>query len=801
MKKKTNKKQKSGIKGQIKDRIERISLFFERHHILAFSLVTIILMIGVFALDKGAQWFKASVLEAPITFDGTAMPFQKSPDWVQTGGKNDKAYSAYSATQLISAPKYDIAQLQSTKTDAATKNAQITYSTVYMGNYKLDHKENAGSHLAVDIRLPIGTPIFAVANGVVVKYGKGNTGFGNHVCLKHPNVPTANGKQTLYSCYAHLSELSVADKAIVTKGQQVGLSGESGVSTTPHLHFQIDTESAPWHPWWPFTSAEAAAAGLDFFSAINAGLGQEAALKNTIHPMTWVQSYLNFSGTTTTPPTTTPPPADNTHAAAPAITTVSLISDKSTIKVGEKVNLTIEVKDENGKAISTIGAADVQLTATDKALAIPALNFQNGKASLSLTLNNAGSITFIARAGRVNGSAKITVEGAAPVVVPDTIETPETTAKIPANYKIEGEGLIQTGNTTKLTVSAYDQNGALLKDFTLTENVKITVEGDGVVVPPTLKAGDFTNGKAEVIFSSAVAGENTVKIGNEKFAITVFDEAQTVSAFEIKTPDSFNLNQKNKITIYTLDENENKTLRSFHGTVELATLEGNGTFSPATLTGDDFRSGKAEAEFIPQSDERVKIRARSGTIVGESGRIGVSVGGAFSDVAKSNAHYTAIENLRSQGIISGFADGTFRPNQKLNRAEAVKMLVLGLKIPVQSGEVAFADVQNSEWYKDYLYTGVENAIVEGYTDNTFRPAKGVNRAEFFKILLLSVGVSLESEIARDPFTDVKKDDWYAAYAKYARDHDLLDFAGGKFEPTKEITRGEIAEALYRLLNE
>ena len=74
----------------------------------------------------------------------------------------------------------------------------------------------------------------------------------------------------------------------------------SGIATTPHLHLQIDTSDAPFHPYWHFTSSEARDAGLDFFSAVNAGLGKDKAMKYTIHPMIFINTYLGgVSGNTT----------------------------------------------------------------------------------------------------------------------------------------------------------------------------------------------------------------------------------------------------------------------------------------------------------------------------------------------------------------------------------------------------------------------------------------------------------------------------------------------------------------------
>lgn len=66
----------------------------------------------------------------------------------------------------------------------------------------------------------------------------------------------------------------------------------SGIATTPHLHLQIDTSDAPFHPYWHFTSAESNAAGVSFYDAINIGLNKDKAEKYTINPMTFINSYL-----------------------------------------------------------------------------------------------------------------------------------------------------------------------------------------------------------------------------------------------------------------------------------------------------------------------------------------------------------------------------------------------------------------------------------------------------------------------------------------------------------------------------
>ena len=164
------------------------------------------------------------------------MPIEKVPNSLTWSGDHYKDnYSSIPAKDLIAMPKYDPKILTTPEAQLKwgnaehnlIRNAKILYSVVYLGNYELDHQENAGSHLAVDIRVPKGTPIQAVANGKVVLVSEKTSGFGYYVVIEHPNVPDypENGKTTtLYSSYNHLSEIKVREGATVKKGEIIALS-------------------------------------------------------------------------------------------------------------------------------------------------------------------------------------------------------------------------------------------------------------------------------------------------------------------------------------------------------------------------------------------------------------------------------------------------------------------------------------------------------------------------------------------------------------------------------------------------
>lgn len=100
-----------------------------------------------------------------------------------------------------------------------------------------------GSHLAIDLYAPEGTPISAADNGVVVwsSYGAWNGGYGNVVMIDH-----RNGFATLYG---HLSQVNVGLCQRVYAGETIGLSGNTGNSFGSHLHFEVRLGGGYLNPW------------------------------------------------------------------------------------------------------------------------------------------------------------------------------------------------------------------------------------------------------------------------------------------------------------------------------------------------------------------------------------------------------------------------------------------------------------------------------------------------------------------------------------------------------------------------
>lgn len=84
-----------------------------------------------------------------------------------------------------------------------------------------------------------GDSVMAVADGVVTYAKKSNTGFGNHLFIKHNINHKKYGKIDVWSHYAHLNDIQVKVGESVKSGDQIGTVGNTGSSTAPHLHFEL----------------------------------------------------------------------------------------------------------------------------------------------------------------------------------------------------------------------------------------------------------------------------------------------------------------------------------------------------------------------------------------------------------------------------------------------------------------------------------------------------------------------------------------------------------------------------------
>lgn len=180
----------------------------------------------------------------------------------------------------------------------------------------------------------------------------------------------------------------------------------------------------------------------------------------------------------------------------------------------------------------------------------------------------------------------------------------------------------------------------------------------------------------------------------------------------------------------------------------------------------------------------------------------------LTDLNGTEEYYNDIAALIDKHIISGYPDGTFRPTQPVNRAEALKMIMLGAGLldpedptpDVDLTQSAFSDTDTTAWYGPYISLGVKKNIVRGYPDGTFHPEAPVNMAETMKMLVNTFELTSQSTPTEDPFPDVPKNEWYASYAQtLAESFVLYGDGNGDVLPAHDVTREEFAHWLYRTM--
>lgn len=213
--------------------------------------------------------------------------------------------------------------------------------------------------------------------------------------------------------------------------------------------------------------------------------------------------------------------------------------------------------------------------------------------------------------------------------------------------------------------------------------------------------------------------------------------------------------------------------------------------------------------------------------------------GPFVDIPDEHELALPLVFLKQQGVVHGHPDGTFQPDDTIQRVEILKMTYWALRqftkeeFPViaqansassathdiatngnatkdpffqTNAEIPnFTDIDPNEWYGEYLRWGYDRNIIEGYEDGTFHPADPVNLAEALKMLLAGYteleNLRLTHRFRADPYIDAPRGEWFTTYIQYAKDRGLLPLEEDYIHPDILMTRGRWAEILYKLFTQ
>lgn len=252
-------------------------------------------------------------------------------------------------------------------------------------------------------------------------------------------------------------------------------------------------------------------------------------------------------------------------------------------------------------------------------------------------------------------------------------------------------------------------------------------------------------------------------------------------------------NAQKKELVRELDDNPATTAEALREAVEKANnVKASDNSSGGGSSGKGSSSGNGVIKIEPsiiKPDAENKSEAKTE---------------AFSDLAHAEWAKESIEALVSKGVISGYGDGTFKPNANVTREEFVKMVVIAFDIPYEGKECAFLDVFENDWFRPYVGAAREYGIVNGIADDIFGIRKEITRQDAAVILKRTADyVSLNINTIRtyEGFLDNSNISDYAKEAVRALYcGGIINGRGnGLFVPTDTCTRAEAVKMIYGII--
>ena len=158
--------------------------------------------------------------------------------------------------------------------------------------------------------------------------------------------------------------------------------------------------------------------------------------------------------------------------------------------------------------------------------------------------------------------------------------------------------------------------------------------------------------------------------------------------------------------------------------------------------------------------------------------------------------------LHAKGIITGYDETNFKPNVKINRAEFTQLILKSFNyvIAEKIKEKPFTDVPLEKWYAPAVATAVEQKLIKGYSDGTFRPEQIMTRAEALKVALEASKTTIKTTKGNE-YSDLAQNAWYTRYINFATSEGIMTgYNNGTFRPSGQITRGEVTKIISTILD-
>lgn len=173
---------------------------------------------------------------------------------------------------------------------------------------------------------------------------------------------------------------------------------------------------------------------------------------------------------------------------------------------------------------------------------------------------------------------------------------------------------------------------------------------------------------------------------------------------------------------------------------------------------------------------------------------------SFTDIAGHWAE-AAIKEAVAAGIVKGYVDGTFKPNQTVTRAEFSVMLMGALKAEGEGAALTFTDqAKIAAWAKEAVALAVKAEIIGGYPDGSFRPSDNILRMEMVSMIAKGAGLTLESDAATSFADDKDIPAWAKSAVKAVSDKGIIQGrTGNVFAPKATASRADAITVIMNML--
>lgn len=182
---------------------------------------------------------------------------------------------------------------------------------------------------------------------------------------------------------------------------------------------------------------------------------------------------------------------------------------------------------------------------------------------------------------------------------------------------------------------------------------------------------------------------------------------------------------------------------------------------------------------------------------------------SFTD---TRSHWSSadVNDMASRLIVTGEKGRVFAPDRLVTRAEFAAMIVRALGLSAEPSKTTFSDVHDSDWYAGVIGSASNHGLIEGYNDTTFRPNQQITREEASEILShamkltgLSTAITTrEANAQLNPFADRKQvSNWAVPALALSVKYHILEGVQGAIQPQSDVSRAQATVMIRRLLQQ